>query len=117
MGSIIFSIIFNDFLAINHLLCILDVCESIGEHGSVVDSLLSMQDVWDQFPVKCFQFLYATIKRERQLEVSANLSYSNNLVKIRVVLRVFRHAESKSRLYFVQSLFLKEVLVIFCWNP
>ena len=46
-----------------------------------------------------------------------NLSYSNNLIKIRVVLGVLRHAESKSSLYFVLSLFLKEVLVILCWNP
>ena len=43
-----------------------------------------------------------------------NLSYSNNLVKIRVGLGVFRHAQSKSGLY---SMFLVEVLVILCWNP
>ena len=30
-----------------------------------------------------------------------NLSYSNNLIKIRVVLGVFRHVESKSSLYFM----------------
>ena len=34
-----------------------------------------------------------------------------------VVLGVFRHADSKSSLYFLLSMFLKEVLVISCWNP
>ena len=41
-----------------------------------------------------------------------NLSYSNSLVDMRVILGVFRHAESKSSLYLVLSLFLKKVLVI-----
>ena len=43
-----------------------------------------------------------------------NISYSNNLVTIRVVLGVVRHVESKSSLHIVLSLFLKEVLVILC---
>ena len=51
------------------------------------------------------------------MKLVPNLSYSNNLSKIRVVLGVFRHVESKSSLYYVLSLFLKEVLVILCWNP
>ena len=65
-----------------------------------------------------FSDLFATIKRGRQFEkIVPNLSYSNNLVKLRVVLGVIRHAESKFSLYFVLSLFLKEVLVIPCCNP
>ena len=45
LGSIIFSIIFNDFLAINHLLCIIDDITISGEHGSVLDLLLSMREL------------------------------------------------------------------------
>ena len=52
--------------------------------------------------------------KEKTTKLVPNLSYSNNLVKIRVVLVV---AESKSSIYYVPSLFLKDVLVILCWNP
>ena len=45
LGSIIFSIIFNDFLAINHLLCIKDDNASSGEPGSVLESLLCIREV------------------------------------------------------------------------
>ena len=61
-----------------------------------------------------FSVLLATKKREDNLKLVPNLSYSINLVKIRVVIGVFRHTESKSSLYFVLSPFLKEVLVIPC---
>ena len=42
LGSIMFSIIFDGFLAINHLLCIIDCVTPSGERGSVLDVLLSM---------------------------------------------------------------------------
>ena len=51
-------------------------------------------------------------KGEDNFKLVPNLSYSNSLVDMRVILGVFRHAESKSSLYLVLSLFLKEVLVI-----
>ena len=54
------------------------------------------------------------LKGEDNFKLMPNLSYSNNLVEIRVVLGVFRHAESKSSILFALSLFLKEVLVILC---
>ena len=65
-----------------------------------------------------FSFSMQLYKGEDNLKfIMPNLSYSNNLIKIRVVLGVRRYAESKFNLYFVLSLFLKEVLVILCWNP
>ena len=99
MGSVILSIIFIGFLAINHLLCTKHCLLVSCEHGSMVELLLSVQEVpgSNRSEGTCFQFWYATIRRED----------SNNLVKIRVVLGVFRHAESKSSLYFVLSLFLR----------
>ena len=48
--------------------------------------------------------------------VPNELSSTNNLVKIKVVLGVLGHVESKSSLYFELSLFLKEVSVILCCN-
>ena len=48
-------------------------------------------------------------KGEDNLKLVPNLSCSKA--------GVFRHAESESSLYFVLSWFLKEVLVIPCWNP
>ena len=47
---VIFSIIFNDFLAINHLLYIKDECKSSGEPGSVLELLLGMREApgWQQ---------------------------------------------------------------------
>ena len=88
----------------------------ICEHGSVLDWSFTKREVLGSIPGQgiCSHFSYATTKMGRQLEVSAKSSYSNNLVKIRVVLGVFRHAESKSSLYFVLSLLQKEVLVILC---
>ena len=59
-----------------------------------------------------FSFDIQQEKAEDNLKLGPNLSYSNNLVNIRVVLGVFRHAELKSGLYFVLPLFLVEVLVI-----
>ena len=59
-----------------------------------------------------FSVLLATIKRARQLEVSAKSLIQHYLVKIRVVIGVFRQTESKSSLYFVLSPFLKEVLSV-----
>ena len=89
------------FLAINHLLSKIDGFNLSCEHGSVFNLLLTMHQV------------LGSILNHK----ITNLSYSNNLVNIRVVLEVFRHAKSESNLYSVLSLFLKEVLVILCWNP
>ena len=108
---IIFSILFNDFLAINHPLRIIFLITRC-EHGSVLDLLLSMWEVPGWFTATEYVFIFDMQhwKWEDNLRLVPNFSYSNNLVKIRVFLRVFRHAESK-------SLFHKEVLVILCWNP
>ena len=68
-----------------------------------------MRDVPGSNPSKTtfFSFSMQKQKGEDNLKLVPNLSYSNNLVKIRVSLGVFRHAESKSSLYFVLSLFLR----------
>ena len=88
---------------------------------AVVELLLNMGKVQSPIPGKSFwlQFWYGTIKRGRQLEVRAKneISSINNLIKIRAVLGVFRHAESKSSLYLGLSLFLKEVSLILRRNP
>ena len=65
-----------------------------------------------------FSFVMRQQKGEDNLKLVPNELLSvNNLAKVKVVLGGFRHAESKSSLYFGLSLFLKEVLVILCWNP
>ena len=55
---VIFSIIFNDFLAINDLLYIKEVCEASVEPGSVLELLLCMREVAGSIPVHgtSFQF-------------------------------------------------------------
>ena len=44
------------------------------------------------------------------------LLFNDNLVKIKIVLEVFEHAESKAGLYSGLYLFLKKVSVILCWS-
>ena len=48
--------------------------------------------------------------------VQNELLFNDNLVKIKIVLEVFEHAESKAGLYSGLYLFLKKVSVILCWN-
>ena len=56
--SIIFSIIFNDFLAISHQLWIIDYSTACGEKSSVLDLLLSMWEVPVWFSVKEYVFSF-----------------------------------------------------------
>ena len=51
LGSIIFSIIFNYFLAIKNLLFIIGDFKSWGEHNSMAELSLSKQEALSSFPV------------------------------------------------------------------
>ena len=82
---------------------------AIGWSSQFVSCCLACGRYQVQFLAKAFVYSF-------DMEVSAKSSI-NNLVKIRDVLGVFRHAESKSSLSFGLSLFLKEVSLILCWNP
>ena len=61
------------FIAISHLLRIIDDFTACGEHSSMVDLFLSMRSI----PSRriCFKFWYAAIKRGRQLEVNAKWTH------------------------------------------
>ena len=112
MGTTIFFIIFNNFLGISHLLCLID--------RSVSGLLLSMQRSHVRFPVK--EYVLSIDMQQKNREDNSKLlrneqRYSNYLVKIRVVIEVFWHAKSKYNLNFGLSLFLKEVSGILWWNP
>ena len=82
----------------------------------VTHQMVSMAQL-DSWSKIMFSVLICNNKKEDNLKLVPNLSYSNNIVKIRVVLEVFMHAESKSNLNFVLSLSPKEALVSLCWNP
>ena len=90
LGPIIFSIIFNCSLAINYMLFIIDPKVPCGEHGSVVESLLYMQEAPSSILDYRTQLLfwYAFIKRGGNSKLVPNeLSSNNNLVEIKVALR------------------------------
>ena len=99
LETIIFFIIFNDFLAISRLLCIIDIFTACGEHSPMVDLFLSMCLIpsWRI----CVKFLICNNKKGRQLEVNAKWTkIQRKFHKVRVVLGVLGHAESGYSLYF-----------------
>ena len=57
------SIIFNDFLAINHLLCIKDENCSSGEPGAVLVLLLCMREIPGSRPRNIFSVLICNNKK------------------------------------------------------
>ena len=66
---------------------IIDGVKPSGEHGSVLDLLLSMREF---LGILVFEYVFSfdvqQLKWEDNLKIVPNLSYSNNLVKLRVVL-------------------------------
>ena len=76
---------------------------SWGERSSEAGLLFCMQEdlswtLGDGFNI---QFWYASIKRGRQVKVGEKWTLvQNNLVRIKVGFRVYKHAESRSSLYF-----------------
>ena len=56
------------------------------------------------------------LKGEDNSKLEPKEIYSINILVKKVVLRGFKHAESKSSLYYDLPLLLKEVSAILCWQ-
>ena len=71
LESIIFFIIFNDFLAIIHLLSIIDAFIISGEHGSVLDLLHAYHARGPGFDALS-ELMNSVLICKKKVEVSAN---------------------------------------------